>query len=841
MISDTTRHDADTIVVRGDAGRELDAAPKQVGRYVVVGELGRGGMGVVYAAWDPNLQRRVAIKTRAIADASSRTRLRSEARALAQLNHPNVVPIYDVVDADDGLVVAMELVEGSTLSAWLRECERPPSEILQALVDAGRGLAAAHAAGLVHRDVKPSNVLIAGDGRVKVADFGLAQWAGVPGEPASGETVSGGSQTGEIAETPGYMSPEQLCGRPLDPRTDQFSYCIVAYEAIFGTRPFPPDIAARIRRGDTVEPAAPLRTVPGVPGRLWPLLRRGLAPDPAQRWESMDALVSRLDALAHRGRRRALPWLAAGAIGVAGLAYASADDEACATDLSVHGVWNPQRADAVRRSIMGTGVPFAPHVAEQVHTSLDTHASAWTDARNQLCATHRPSPGTERCLRDAAVRLDAVVSVLENADAAAVENAPNVVDRLQPPGHCTAGTQREGPEPPAPSLEPDVAQVERMLERARARPKVEAEALLPLAERAREIGYEPLSARVLLALAGARRSEGDTVATRALAQEAYDRAVRARDDATAARAAITQTLSELAAGDSGKAHAWLRHAEAQLERAGYPPELHIRYLLARGHTFDRSGDLPQAETAAREVIELAEAHGAATWHHEGQLFLARVLEARGKYEEAVTLLEGHLEEAREIFGPDHPTYAGTLLNLGNPLSRIGRAEEGTKLLREAIAIFDAEPERLAVQGAISRSDLSNSLRSAGRVEEALEVSEEAVARARKHLDEHHPLLAVMLNVYAVNLKDNRRYAEALAPAEESVAIWTYNDDTGVAAGHLNVGTIAYRLDDLDRAEDAYRKALAVQRASDPNHPRGGDRRAEPVPTRGAARPARRGT
>ena len=249
-----------------------------LGRYVILERLGEGGMGVVYSTYDPELNRRVALKlVRRVPGRGSteQARLLREGQALARLSHPNVVAVYDVGVHDDRVFVAMELVEGETLRAWVARASRTWREILGVFVQAGRGLAAAHAAGIIHRDFKPDNVLVGADGRVRVADFGLAHEEGAPlvatgvvGGEVSSEGASSMSLTarGSLVGTPRYMSPEQIGRESLDARTDQFAFCASLWEALHGSPPFGSedllDLYRDIRDGKFREPkrgGAPFR------------------------------------------------------------------------------------------------------------------------------------------------------------------------------------------------------------------------------------------------------------------------------------------------------------------------------------------------------------------------------------------------------------------------------------------------------------------------------------------------------------------------------------------------------------------------------------------------------
>jgi serine/threonine protein kinase len=290
----------------------------RVGRYVVEDLIGRGAMGTVYAARDPDLDRTIALKLLR-SDAFSerarhemRGRLLREAKAMARLSHPEVIAVHDVGSFGDQLFVAMEYVDGGTLRQWRHERHRSYDEVLAVYERAGSGLAAAHEAGLVHRDFKPDNVLVSRDGRVRVTDFGLAR--AVDAGASAGLAVAvanrdGGptvtlTRSGTLLGTPAYMAPEQLRGLPADARSDVFSFCVSLYEALYGERPFGgrsvTDLQAAIERGELR--AAPLMT--RVPKWLRLELLRGLRTDPDARFPSMRELLNALRAGGARNRRR---------------------------------------------------------------------------------------------------------------------------------------------------------------------------------------------------------------------------------------------------------------------------------------------------------------------------------------------------------------------------------------------------------------------------------------------------------------------------------------------------------------------------------------------------------
>ena len=290
-----------------------------IGRYVVRNWIARGGMGDVYAAYDSNLNRKVAIKLVRVEDGTGidgvdpKTRLLREAQALATLSHPNVVIIHDVGSYEDRVFIAMEFIEGATVSAWLHAQPRTWRAILKVFIAAGRGLQHAHEANLVHRDFKPENVMVRVDGEVRVMDFGLVRHVGaqetiaaptsVPlgprpmgddGATAPLVNASAVTETGALMGTPAYMAPEQFDGQPTDARSDQFGFCVALYEALYGVRPFSgptmPALASNVRAGHIKSP--PERSP--VPINIWQALRRGLSVKPAERYPSMNELLADL-------------------------------------------------------------------------------------------------------------------------------------------------------------------------------------------------------------------------------------------------------------------------------------------------------------------------------------------------------------------------------------------------------------------------------------------------------------------------------------------------------------------------------------------------------------------
>jgi serine/threonine protein kinase len=270
-----------------DASTRGDDVP-EIGRFQVHRKLGQGGMGIVYACQDPENARMVAIKwLHAREHQALRTRFLREAEAMASLDHPNILRVFEIGEHGGQPFTVMELIEGETLSTWLQGEERPLGSILDAFARAGAGLAAAHDEGLVHRDFKPDNVMVADDGRVVVMDFGLVRVTTGAAAGLAGDLTA----TGAILGTPGYMAPEQLLGEHADARADQFSFCVALWEALFHVRPFlGRGIVGLTQAILSSEPRGDDRVV--IPRGVRELLVRGLAAKPASRWPSMDELLA---------------------------------------------------------------------------------------------------------------------------------------------------------------------------------------------------------------------------------------------------------------------------------------------------------------------------------------------------------------------------------------------------------------------------------------------------------------------------------------------------------------------------------------------------------------------
>ena len=602
--------------------------PARIGRYLVIKTLGAGGMGVVAEAFDPELDRRVALKLlRAREGApSSHARLLREAQAMARLSHPNVVQVYDVGALGQQVYIAMELVDGQTLTAWQQAAPRGWRDIVQLYLEAGRGLAAAHAAGLVHRDFKPDNVLVGADGRVRVADFGLAREdraALAAGEPLAG--ANPGAQallaasltaTGAIMGTPIYMSPEQHRGAPAGPASDQFSFCVALYEALHGHRPFPGEtmgeLVAHVLTGEVLAP----RGGPKIPARVDAAIRRGLAVRPEDRHPEFAALLAALEG---ELRRTGRVWLGGAAVALSAAALGWSLQPAAAAETCTGGqalvaaVWDePARAALAQRF---TGSDDGP----RVQAGLDAYASAWAAAHGDACRDHQRGEHSSalldlrmRCLEHRRHALATAVEVITGGDDAALGAATTVVAKLPPLAACEdlgALTAEVAP-PDDPQVATDVEALRRRLVRA----KVVADAgrlddglaeVAAVRERAKALAYRPLVAEAALvagrlAVAGLRID----LARESLA-EAFVTATATRQDAIAAEAKARQIFT--VAQFDGRPDAALAErtlAEALVERAGGAGELSALLANNLGVLYAERGDLAAAGPLFRAAIDL---------------------------------------------------------------------------------------------------------------------------------------------------------------------------------------------------------------------------------------------
>ncbi|MFO0635931.1 MAG: serine/threonine-protein kinase [Nannocystaceae bacterium] len=559
---------------------ERHGEPVHIGRYEIRGRLGAGAFGVVYRGWDARLGREVAIKL-LHGRGPATTGLRREARAMAKISHPAIGAVYELGEHASRPFVVMELVEGVTLRAW--QHGRWAADIIAMYRQVADGLAAAHAAGVVHRDFKPDNAMVDRAGRVRVLDFGLARG----GEAA----LAGGDGTrSQGAGTPAYMAPELFAGTPGGPAADQFAFCVALFEALCGTRPFSGRdlvaLATAVSEGRIDVTAAQRR----IDRRVLAVLLRGLRPDPAARHPDMLALGHALGrALA--GRRRGV--LAAGTAALAGFALWLSWPRAsssCERDWGrLEGIWDREARAQADRAIADSGDASLQAAWARPRRGLDEGAAQWREAVASLCSSGREDPLARACLEDVRAELAARSELVRSGERLALRWV--VFDAAPPLTLPDCRERRARGELPAPgpiAQQLAIADVAAVIAGANAwgragnadRALASSTAAL---ERARAIGHPPLLAEALFTHSAALDAAGRVFEAQAAAQQAYEVALASRNDRMAARAAVAMVELvgyRLARHDEGEA--WARSAEALLQRLGPDSGIWADFFVNRG-------------------------------------------------------------------------------------------------------------------------------------------------------------------------------------------------------------------------------------------------------------------
>jgi hypothetical protein len=627
----------------------------RVGRYVVLDVLGRGGMGTVLRAFDPVLERPVALKLLradrgALARPEARERLLREAQAMARVVHPNIVRVHDAGAVGAEIHIAMDLVEGTTLREWLDE-GHGRSQVLDLLLAAGEGLAAAHDAGLVHRDFKPANVLVDRSGHPWVTDFGLARLvapsgaAPEPAEPSSGlapTTVAFASDltaAGMVVGTPAYMAPEQHRGEAIDARSDQFSFCVTAWEAMFGVRPFPGRDAGELLRAALGRAPSPGRG----PRWLRPILGRGLAPEPWQRHPSMKALLSEIA----RGQRRARR-----------IAVGAAATVLVLSTVGGPAAWRAAAAAAACR----TDDPELRAVAAAMDGRRGEGTSAFGRFADRLVAARRGVCTQQRIDgvrsdQSAAGALECLDQRRREAFALAGHGGRAAAGSLDDPARCLDRTSADEP-----AVSEPVRDTLAAIFAARAvGDAAEAGRLARgLLESARRDEDRRLEARAALLAARAALDAGDRAATDGYARAAADVAEALALDELAAEAWTVRARAAATTGDR-----MLAFAAAAHDRAATRGSTRAEFELARARSELAQGRADRAGAAAIAAWTVLEREPAPWVRLEILELLAELADpdhAAGRWLEVVA-------RAESLAGPTAPRTARARARLSDSLRR----------------------------------------------------------------------------------------------------------------------------------------------------------------------------
>ncbi len=797
-----------------------------LGRYLVLDHLGSGGMGVVYTAYDPQLDRKVALKLLRIKvigrqrRREAHQRLVREAQALARLNHPNVVSVHDIGEVGDRIFLAMEYVEGQDLKQWLAQREWSWQDIVDTFVQAGNGLAAAHDAGLLHRDFKPANVLLGRDGRARVLDFGLARpvrdpeqqdrrpdgsplsapdeelptktahgaerhrqtspWddstASTEGPPAahspeppravpgigSSSNISVGAldaqltRTGSFLGTLAYMSPEQIDGR-VDPRSDQFSFCVALYEALWRQSPF-------IDRGGVLKRAmqSNIRQPPrsgDVPSWLEQAVMRGLRVDPDERYPSMHALLA---ALQPRPKAK-LRGVVAGLM-LVGLTFALFRQNTvvpCSDiDDPVQRVWNGARQAQLAKIFASSSLPYADALGRRASSLLDAYAGEWSAMRRETCEATRVE-GTQSealldlrmsCLDQRLQELDSLLELFSDADRADewIPQSVKAVSDLPYIGQCADARSLLTVVPPANDQERELAQqIQKELTRI--------DALLSL--RQKDQAYEAVQALE----ADLQQLRHDSTLAQAFQltafaafmsdhrQEAIDAHIKAAAHADAGRDDRVRAVSLTSLvwafdSDPARAAPWVEAARGAVERSG-SGRLSASWHQAKARYLFRSGETQAALETAERATELAKKHNG-----PDHLYTARILIDLGNAQLRSELYDSafaSFSEAHRIqilnLGTSHPDLAASNYHRAITLDRLKRFDEALDLLAESLKTMEATfgPEHSRVAEYLM--GLGDVYWHSGNKPAALSSYQRASEIKRKHYGERAPVIAPILN------------------------------------------------------------------------------------------------
>jgi eukaryotic-like serine/threonine-protein kinase len=725
-----------------DLDVEVFARGATVGRYLVLERLGAGAMGVVYAAYDPELDRKIALKLlrpqRTDGDQTRRqARMVREAKAIAKVSHPNVVGIFDVGVHEGHVFMAMEHLAGGTLRDWVATKKPTWREIITTYIEVAHGLAAAHTEGLIHRDFKPDNVLLDKNGAPKVVDFGLVRLTGsgsdlaesgapdrsratatpelapglldLPGGPAAL------TRTGALTGTPAYMAPEQFHSQPVDARTDQFAFCVSLYEALYGERPFAGSNVIQLANSVTKGRVQDAPKDSQVPGWVRRALLRGLSVEPDRRFADFDALIP---ILANDPAKRNRKWLLGGAtlatmvaaVGVTHRLGSTQRPMCTGGGARLAGIWEPgvansARKAAIHRAFAASGKSYAEQAYTGAARLFDQFVGRWTGMYTEACeATNvRGEQSPEvldlrmACLNERLGNARALSDVFAVADSKVVENAVSAAAALPSLDRCAdVAALRAVVKPPEDAKTrkrveglrselDDLIALRDSGQCARALPKE-----TPLIARVRALGYRPLLAETLFASAQLDDICGDDTEMLKRFKEARAEASASHNDDLAAQAsALIPSFAVNRLGQDVVAGEWLAVAHGDVARLGRESLADAMLAQAEGMLAMTAGAYDRALTAATRSIEI-------TRRLQGpDAPLTIQWEAnKGLWEETAGHLEAALQtdvRAREHFervlGHDHPRVALVSNNEGEVLNLLGRYTEAEAAFQRAVSLF----------------------------------------------------------------------------------------------------------------------------------------------------------
>ncbi len=789
-----------------------EATPPRIGRYRIERKIGRGGMGIVFEALDEELDRHVAIKLlNPELDERHAIRMRREAQALARLSHANVVHVYEVGTHEGGLFLAMEFVDGQPLSKWQQAHRREWRAVLDKYIQAGRGLEAAHAAGIVHRDFKPSNVVVSKDGSVRVLDFGLARSVGAMTESESrGMPLDELSAldlrvtvTGTTMGTPRYMSPEQMVGGPITTASDQFSFCVALYEGLYGELPFPGEGVTEIHESLLFERIRPAPPRTQVPARVRAVLLRGLRRDVSQRHASMRELLRALEGPTTFKRWR--PVVALGTIATLGGVWSVfAGDPPCedGADLAEND-WAARRPE-IEAAFASTSLDYQANVLAGVDARVSEWTTAWRARYADACALEDEQTRRARlaCLDERRASLGAFTGVLASGGSGVLDQALRLVDELPSAKGCAVEIDTTD------HAQERVALLAARLDALAGREEAAQTAATTVLEQAQRTGADALVGEALYTLAlvdlrNARRTEG-----LARLRQAVEAGLAADADLLVADAwlemarleAHQPSTLEQSRAHTGQARALLtRHARGSDTLVG---DRAARLAWIEGELAFVAEDIATAEAKLREAVEgLEAAHGRNSFLvTEVQNQLANVLAVQGNVDAALRLYDSARATLAGVAGDGYPflhvfDYGIALVHLD-----LGEYENAEHRLRAGLRVLEGTGAAWAEQRGMLLVALAHTYEYLGRMDDGLQ----AARAARAELAESVPPGDLsrrgaddMIGTFLQGLGDLDGAAEAfrsLAAGHEAA-----NDSRAAAEVRARLVTIELR---RDRPSDA---------------------------------------
>lgn len=794
-----------------------------VGRYLILELLGQGGMGSVYGAYDAELDRKVAVKVLRADSVPSRLqeaqlRLLREAQAMARISHPNVIAVHDVGTVGNGIFLAMERVDGGTLKAWLRHEPRTTGVILDAFLQAGQGLLAAHRAGLVHRDFKPENVLMGKDGRVFVTDFGLARLAAdAPDAPQALASDAGAdsepkalastlTRAGAVMGTPRYMSPEQHLGKTPDATSDQFSFCAALYWALFKQRPFEPEQLADAAETAEAEGStlplksssrtstSPIREPPRdatVSPRVRRALMRGLSLKPQDRFPTLEAL---LEELTPPPPRRMWPWLVGlGAVGILALGGVAAElahvrqAQVCSgAPTKLIGAWDDQVREGVQRAFLATGARDAQAQFDRVAKRLDGYAARWSGEYHDTCAAtaiRKEQPEAVLSLRMLCLdrhvgQLRAVTQLLSSPDASLAPEALKMVDGLQGFEDCAdveALTSAQ-PLPSDPTVREEIRGVQTKLDAAGAlklagRYQASKQKADEAVDRATPLAYPPLTAEALYVQGILLGYQAKYDAAGGTLRRAFDEADAGKVDTLRVQIASELVhIADLSSSFEGGLR-WADTGRAVLRRLGRRPDLESGLLNNLGTLYLDQARLEDAVQAYQRALEMLKAVPGSSPLERAtyQSNLASAYAQSGRDKDALPLIQQVIALYQSNFGADYPKLANAYVTLSIIHSKEGATDPALLAADRALEITRKTFGERHPWLAFLEDNKASILQSAGRFEPALEAYQAALTVALAQKAPNVLDLAYTRGGIGQCLVELGRGAEAIHPLEQALA------------------------------------------------------------------------